>query len=63
MSITQLQDLTRELKEEANHDPEQDREYHEAYKALEDKIREREKKRPRCIPTRFEHDLDLMEEF
>ncbi len=63
MSITQLQDLARELKEEAKFDKEQDEEYHEAYKALEDKIREMERRRPRCIPSRFEHDLDIMEEF
>ncbi len=63
MSITQLQDLTRELKEEAKFDKEKDEEYHEAYKALENKIKELGRKRPRCIPTRFEHELDLMEEF
>lgn len=63
MSITQLQDLTRDLKEEVNVDPERDREYQEACKALEKKIREREGKRPRCIPARFEHELDMMEEF
>lgn len=51
------------LREEAKRDPARDAEYHVAYKALEDKIRERDRKRPRCIPTRFEHDLDLMEEF
>ena len=63
MSITQLQDLTRELKEEAKRDPRQDAEYQMVYKVLQDKIRERDRKRPRCIPTRFEHELDLMEEF
>ena len=62
-SITQLQDLTRELKDEAKRDPERDREYHVAYKALEEKIRERDSKRPKCIPARFEHELDMMEEF
>ena len=63
MSIRQLQDITDELREEAKHDPARDAEYYVAYKALEDKVRERDKKRPRCIPTRFEHALDLMEEF
>jgi hypothetical protein len=63
MSIRQLQDITDELREEAKRDPSRDAEYHIAYKALEDKIRERDKNRPRCIPTRFEHSLDLMEEF
>ncbi len=63
MSIRQLQDITDELREEAKRDPSHDAEYHIAYKALEDKIRERDKNRPRCIPTRFEHSLDLMEEF
>ncbi len=60
MSIAQLEDLTQELKNEAKEYPERDQEYH---KVLENKIRERERKRPRCIPTRFEHELDLMEEF
>ena len=63
MSIRQLQDLSDELKEEAKHDPSRDTEYHVVYKALQDKIRERDKSRPKCIPSRFEHDLDLMEEF
>ena len=63
MSIAQLEDLTQELKNESKEDPERDQEYHEACKALENKIQERERKRPRCIPTRFEHELDLMEEF
>lgn len=34
-----------------------------AYKALEEKIRERDRKRQKCIPSRFEHELDMMEEF
>jgi hypothetical protein len=63
MSIRQLQDLSNELKEEAKHDPLRDVEYHVVYKALEDKIRERDRNRPKCIPTRFEHGLDVMEEF
>lgn len=63
MSIRQLQDITDELKKEAKQDPSRDAEYHVAYKALEDKIRERDRRRPKCIPTRFEHDLDVMEEF
>jgi hypothetical protein len=63
MSIRQLQDLSNELKEEAKHDPSRDAEFHIVYKALEDKIRERDKNRPKCIPTRFEHSMDLMEEF
>ena len=63
MSIRQLQDITDQLKEETKHNPECDREYHVAFKALQDKIRDRDRNRPRCIPTRFEHDLDLMEEF
>ncbi len=63
MSIRQLQDLSNYLKEESKNDPSLDKEYHVVYKALEDKIRERDKNRPKCIPTRFEHDLDLMEEF
>ncbi len=63
MSIRQLQDLSNDLKEEAKRDPSQDAEYHIVYKALEDKIRERDRNRPKCIPTRFEHDLDIMEEF
>ncbi len=63
MSIKQLQDLTKELKEGAKNDPGQQAEYHDAYRVLQDKLREQERKRPRCIPTRFEHDLDIMEEF
>ena len=63
MSIRQLQDITDELKKEAQRDTAQDAEYHIAYKALEDKIRERDKNRPKCIPSRFEHTLDVMEEF
>ena len=63
MSIRQLQDIVDELKEQAKHDQERDAEYHVVYKALQDKIRERDRNRPKCIPTRFEHDLDLMEEF
>ena len=63
MSIRQLQNIVNELKESAKNDPACDAEYHMAYKILEDKIRERDKNRPKCIPTRFEHDLDLMEEF
>ncbi len=63
MSIRQLQDIVEELKERARNNPESDAEYHVAYKALEDKIRERDKNRPKCIPTRFEHELDMMEEF
>jgi len=46
MSIRQLQDLSNELKEGAKHDPLQDAEYHVVYKALEDKIRERDRNRP-----------------
>jgi hypothetical protein len=63
MSIRQLQDLSNDLKEEAKTDPSRDAEYHIVYKALEDKIRERDGNRAKCIPTRFEHDLDIMEEF
>ncbi|VVB96760.1 Uncharacterised protein [uncultured archaeon] len=63
MSIRQLQDITDELKEEAKRNPSCDAEYHVAYKTLQDKIRERDRNRPKCIPTRFEHELDLMEEF
>lgn len=63
MSIRQLQDLSKELKEEAKLDPSFDAEYHIVYKTLEDKIRERDRNRPKCIPSRFEHDLDVMEEF
>ncbi len=63
MSIRQLQDITAELKDEAKHDPAQDAEYHVAYKALQDKIRERDRNRQKCIPWRFEHDLDVGEEF
>lgn len=63
MSIRQLQDLSNYLKEEAKSDPSSDVEYHIVYKALEDKIRERDRNRPKCIPSRFEHDLDLLEEF
>ncbi len=63
MSIRQLQNIVNELKESAKSDPGCDAEYHVAYKALEDKIRDRDKNRPKCIPSRFEHDLDLMEEF
>jgi hypothetical protein len=63
MSIKQIQDIVDELKEEAKWRHESDAEYYVAYKALQDKIRERDRIRPKCIPTRFEHDLDLMEEF
>ncbi len=62
MSIRQLQDITAELKEEAKRDPARDAEYHVAYKALQDKIRERDRRRPKCVPWRFEHDLDIAEE-
>jgi hypothetical protein len=63
MSIRQLQDITDELKHESESNPDCEAEYHIAYKALQDKIRERDRSRPKCIPTHFEHDLDLMEEF
>lgn len=63
MSIRQLEDITAELKEEAKSDPLRDAEYHVAYKALQDKIRERDRRRPRCVPWRFEHELDMAEEF
>lgn len=63
MSIRQLQDITDELKHESESNPECKAEYQIVYKALQDKIRERDRSRPKCIPTRFEHDLDLMEEF
>ncbi|MCE8425806.1 MAG: hypothetical protein J5U17_08530 [Candidatus Methanoperedens sp.] len=63
MSIRQLEDITTELKKEAKHDPGRVAEYQVAYQALEEKIRERDRSRPKCIPTRFEHELDLMEEF
>ncbi|VVB95561.1 Uncharacterised protein [uncultured archaeon] len=63
MSIRQLEAITSELKEEAKRDPARDKEYHVAYKALQDKIRERDRNRPKCIPWRFEHDLDVAEEF
>ncbi len=63
MSIKQLQDITDELREEAKSDPSCDAEYRIAYKALADKIRERDRRRPKCIPSRFEHSLDVMEEF
>jgi hypothetical protein len=63
MSIRQLQDITEELKKEAKKDPARDAEYHVAYKALQDKIRERDRNRPKCIPWRFEHELDVAEEF
>ncbi len=63
MSIKQLQDIADELKEEAKRNPARDKEYHVAYKALQDKIRERDRKRPKCIPWRFEHELDIAEEF
>lgn len=63
MSIRQLEDITSELKEEAKRDPLRDAEYHMAYKALQDKIRERDRRRPKCVPWRFEHELDMAEEF
>ncbi len=63
MSIKQLQDITQELKAEAKQNPASDKEYYVAYKALQDKIRERDRKRPKCIPWRFEHELDVAEEF
>ncbi|MFA4935970.1 MAG: hypothetical protein WC568_09055 [Candidatus Methanoperedens sp.] len=63
MSLRQLEDITAELKEEAKSDPARDAEYHVAYKALQDKIRERDRIRPRCVPWRFEHELDMAEEF
>ncbi|MDW7727381.1 MAG: hypothetical protein SCH70_09810 [Candidatus Methanoperedens sp.] len=63
MSIRQLRHITNELKDQAKEDPALDAEYHIAYKVLQDKIRERDRNRPQCIPTRFEHNLDLMEEF
>jgi hypothetical protein len=63
MSIRQLEDITSELKEEAKRDPACDAEYHRAYKALQDKIRERDRNRPKCVPWRFEHELDVGEEF
>ncbi len=63
MSIRQLQDIADEMREEAKRNPECDAEYHRVYKALQDKIRERDRKRPKCIPWRFEHELDVSEEF
>jgi hypothetical protein len=63
MSIRQIEGIVAELKDEVKRDPERDKEYHVAYKALEDKIRERDRRRPKCIPSRFEHDLDIWEEF
>ncbi len=63
MSIRQLEDLTAELKEEAKQNPEKEAEYLKAYKALEDKIKERDRRRPRCVPWRFEHTIDVIEEF
>jgi len=63
MSIAQLQDLSRDLKEEVNVYPEREQEYQDVCKALEKKEQEKDRKRPRCIPTRFEHELDMMEEF
>ena len=63
MSIRQLEELTAELKEEAKLNPELEAEYQMAYKALKDKIKERNRKRPKCIPWRFEHSLDVIEEF
>lgn len=63
MSIKQLEDITRELREEAKKNNALDSEYQKAYSVLEEKIRERDKRRPKCIPWRHEHSLDLMEEF
>ncbi len=63
MSIRQLQDITEELKAEAKRNPESEAEYLIAHKALQDKIRERDRQRPKCIPWRFEHELDVGEEF
>lgn len=63
MSIRQVEDIVSELKDEMKRDPAREREYYIAYKALEDKIRERDRRRPKCIPSRFEHDLDIGEEF
>jgi len=63
MSIRELRYLTDELKEASKEDPSLDAEYHVAYKVLQEKIIERDKNRPKCIPTRFEHNLDMMEEF
>jgi hypothetical protein len=63
MSIRQIEDIVAELKEEMKRDPARDKEYRIAYKALEDKIMERDRRRPKCIPSRFEHDLDIGEEF
>ena len=63
MSILKLQAVVDELREEAKQNPEHDAEYHMAYKALQDKIRERDKYRVKCIPSRLEHQLDVKEEF
>ncbi len=63
LSIRQLQDLSNDLKKEAEHDPLRDAEYHLVCKALEDKIRERDRNRPECTLSRFEHGIDVMEEF
>ena len=63
MSIKQVEDIVSELKDEMKRDPAREKEFLVAYKALEDKIRERDRNRPKCIPSRFEHDLDIGEEF
>ena len=63
MSIRQLRHITEELKEQGKEDPSIDAEYHIAYKVLQEKVMKRDQNRPQCIPTRFEHNLDLMEEF
>ncbi len=63
MSIRQLEDLVSELREECKRSPERGGELQQAYKALQDKIRERDKRRPRCVPWMFEHSIDVAEEF
>ena len=63
MAIRELRHITDELKEQGKDDASIDAEYYIAYKVLQEKVIKRDKNRPKCIPTRFEHNLDLMEEF
>ena len=63
MSIEQLQNIVAGLKKEAKENPDQDAEFHVAYKILQDKIRERDKYKIKINPANFEHELDIKEEF
>lgn len=60
MGIKQLEEVLRELKKEKTVN---EFELHTASRVLEKKRKDEKRKRPECIPTRFEHMMDVGEEF